>query len=270
MIVDADSVADEGLLAGLACHLDGGADAVQAQYLALEEEDSLNGRLRVAAFLLFHRTRFAGRAVLRLPCSLVGNGMLLSRRLLEAHPWTAYSAAEDLEYSVDLRLAGVKPVFAGAALVRGPVSSSGVAAKVQRQRWEGGRLRVIRAQLPSLVASVVRDRRMSLVDAAVDLAVPPLGILALLALTGAGATAALVPFGAAPAWLVAPWVIAVVGLVGYIFVGLAAAGATRSSYVALIAAPVFLVKKAVGAAGVVRASHRDTWIRTVRPSERGV
>src|SRR5260221_11108839 len=120
-VVDADSVAERGLLAGLTVHLEGGAEAIQGEYLVLPEDRSARGELRAAAILLFHRVRFGGRAALGLPCTLVGNGMLFSRSLLERYPWNAFSGAEDLEYSIDLRLAGVRPVFAGSALLRGPV-----------------------------------------------------------------------------------------------------------------------------------------------------
>lgn len=187
VVVDADSVADRGLLRGLASHLESGAEAVQAEYLVLADEASPRVQLRAVAFLLFHRVRFAGRAALHLPCSLVGNGMLLSRTMIERHPWNAFSGAEDLEYSVTLRVGGVRPVFAGSALVRGPVPASRRSAQVQRERWEGGRLYVARTALPRLLRTIVIDRRVSVVDAAVDLVVPPLGLLAAGVLAGGGA-----------------------------------------------------------------------------------
>jgi cellulose synthase/poly-beta-1,6-N-acetylglucosamine synthase-like glycosyltransferase len=267
-IVDADSIADRHLLRGLVDELAKGAEAVQGQYLALPDEDSTPARLRAAAFLLFHRTRFAGRAVLGLPCSLVGNGMLLSRQVLESHPWTAFSGAEDLEYSLDLRLAGVRPRFAARALVSGPVSGSGRGADVQRQRWEGGRARALRTHLPRLMAAIVRDRRGSVADAAVDLAVPPLGLLALMCLSGGALSVGLWLVGGS-ASAVVPWGVSVLALVGYVIIGLAAAGATMRTYGDLLAAPVFLARKAVGTVAVLRASRHDTWIRTERPSERG-
>jgi cellulose synthase/poly-beta-1,6-N-acetylglucosamine synthase-like glycosyltransferase len=269
VVVDADSVADPHLLRGLADGLARGCDAVQAQYLALDDDGSAANRLRAAAFLLFHRVRFAGRAVLRLPCSLVGNGMLLSRRLLESQPWEAYSGAEDLEYSLDLRLAGVLPHYASSALVRGPVSGSGKGAEIQRRRWEGGRLRAIRTHLPRLLATIVRERRASLVDAVVDLVVPPLGLLALASLSGLSLSLSLVLAGLVSTWIVVPWAISLASIIGYVLIGLAAAGASASTYRALLTAPIFLVRKAFGTFAVFRAAHRDAWIRTERPSERG-
>ena len=127
-VVDADSVADPGLLGALVARLEQGAPVVQAEYLGRDEDGSIRSELRAAAFLLFHRVRFGGRAVLGLPCHLVGNGMLFSREVLADHPWDAFTSAEDLEYSVDLRLAGVRPVYAGDARL----------GRTRGRAWAGG------------------------------------------------------------------------------------------------------------------------------------
>src|SRR5262249_50696064 len=121
VVVDADSVADRELLAQLTTALAAGADVAQAEYLVLADSASTRSRLVAAAFLLFHRVRFGGRATLGMPANLVGNGMLFSRRLLETLPWNAFTGVEDLEYSVQLRLAGFRPRYVPLARVEGPV-----------------------------------------------------------------------------------------------------------------------------------------------------
>ncbi len=221
-VVDADSVADPGLLGALVARLELGAPVVQAEYLGRDEDQSIRSELRAAAFLLFHRVRFGGRAVLGLPCHLVGNGMLFSRAVLADHPWDAFTSAEDLEYSVDLRLAGVRPVYAGEARLAAPVVGRGRAAQVQRLRWEGGRFHVVRTRLPLLLAAVFVHRRWSLVDAAVDLAVPPLGLLAAGSLLGALLGVLLLAAGVADWWAVVPWLVAVAAVPTFVVVGLAA------------------------------------------------
>src|SRR5213078_1600550 len=87
VVVDADSVADPNLLSALAAELAAGHAAVQGDYTILLEAGSQRSALTAAAFLLFHRVRFSGRARLGMPANLVGNGMLFSRALLKAHPW---------------------------------------------------------------------------------------------------------------------------------------------------------------------------------------
>jgi 1,2-diacylglycerol 3-beta-glucosyltransferase len=267
VIVDADSVADEGLLRGLAVQLEAGAEAVQGEYLVLDEDPSPGSRLRSVGFLLFHRVRFSGRARLHLPCNLVGNGMLLARSLVERHPWNAFTGAEDLEYSVYLRLRGVRPVFAVSARVRGPVPSARGAAQVQRERWEGGRLYVVRTALPKLLAEVFKRRRVSLLDAAADLAVPPLGLLAIVSLVGTATWLSLWGLGVTPAWPLVPWLVALGGILGFVMVGLVASGAPAWMYRSLLSTPIFLVRKATGTLRVLRHRPTDTWVRTERPSE---
>jgi cellulose synthase/poly-beta-1,6-N-acetylglucosamine synthase-like glycosyltransferase len=267
VVVDGDSVADRNLLKGLSKYLEQGADAVQAEYLVLDDSNSPGVQLRAVAFMLFHRVRFAGRAALRLPCHLVGNGMLLSRRLLEQHPWDAFTGAEDLEFTVTLRLNGVKPVFAGAARVRGPVPTSGRAAQVQRERWEGGRLRVASAVFPRLLREILVHRRVSLLDLAIDLAIPPLGLLTAGVVVGAVLVGALSSANVVSPWLLVPWLLGLTAVTWFVFLGLRSASAPGWMYRRLLSAPAFLARKVLGTAGVVRSRSSDSWVRTERPSE---
>jgi len=107
-VVDADSVAAPGFLETLIRPLEDGALAAQGESL-LFDDGSAAAAFRAGAFLLVNRVRPAGRAVLGLPCNLQGNGMLFSTGVLRANPWEAYSATEDLEYSINLLLAGIEP-----------------------------------------------------------------------------------------------------------------------------------------------------------------
>ncbi len=266
-VVDADSVADPGLLGALVARFEQGAPVVQAEYLGRDEDGSIKSELRAAAFLLFHRVRFGGRAVLGLPWHLVGNGMLFSREVLTDHPWDAFTSAEDLEYSADLRLAGVRPVYAGDARLAAPVVGRGRAAQVQRLRWEGGRFHVVRTRLPLLLAAVILHRRWSLLDAAVDLAVPPLGLLAVGSLLGASIGVVLLAAGVASWWAVGPWLVAVVAVPTFVVVGLAAARAPRSMWRALSVAPALVVAEIWTRLRLLRGLGETTWERTARPGE---
>jgi GT2 family glycosyltransferase len=269
VVVDADSVADRGLLSGLAAALEMGAEVAQGEYLALEEGTDARSLLRSAAFLLFHRARFAGRANLGLPCSLVGNGMLFSRKLVETFPWNAFSRVEDLEYSTDLRLRGVRPVFAAQARVRAPVSSSGPGARTQRLRWEGGRLEVVRSRLPVLLRSCVREGRWELWDAAADLAVPPLGVLAVAVSAGTAAGLLGRALGVVETRHLAPWLVASAALPAHVLVGLRAAEAPAGTFRALLAAPALVASELVARLGLLRRGGQPQWERTARPGELG-
>jgi exopolysaccharide biosynthesis WecB/TagA/CpsF family protein len=266
-VVDADSVAAPGLIAGLEAVMAAGAEAVQGEYLVLDDRTGRATALRQAAFLLFHRVRFAGRDLLGMPCTLVGNGMLFRRSLLERLPWDAFTGAEDLEYSVDLRLAGVRPRFAPEARVSGPASGLGSAGATQRMRWEGGRAHVLRTRMPRLVWAVVRHGRWSLLDAVVDLAVPPLGLLLLLILLGGTASLAAGLAGAVFLWAAIPWGASAALLAAYVLVGLRAARAPASAYLALLSTPRFLVAKLGTYRRMLRGTGAERWERTERPGE---
>jgi cellulose synthase/poly-beta-1,6-N-acetylglucosamine synthase-like glycosyltransferase len=267
VVVDGDSIAHRSLLRVLAARRDAGAPVVQADYRVLEDASAPRVQLRAVAFLLFHRVRFAGRAVLGLPCSLVGNGMLLDAALLDAHPWSAFSGAEDLEYSVRLRLDGIRPVFASDARLWGPVPASRGASQIQRERWEGGRWHVARTFLPRVLKRMLVLRQWSLVDILLDLTVPPLGLLAVSAVAGTAVAGMWALLGLSSPLVVVPWLVTIGAIAGYALVGVQAAEDPKAAYRAFAFVPVFLAEKVLGFAGVLRAKPLETWIRTERPGE---
>jgi hypothetical protein len=126
---------------------------------------------------------------------------------------------------------------------------------------------VVRTRLPRLLAEVTLRRRWSLLDAAVDLAVPPLGLLAAGSLLGAALGVTLVGLGVAPWWAGAPWLVAVAALPTFVVVGLAAGRAPRSMWRALLAAPALVVSELWTRLRLLRGLGADTWERTERPGE---
>ncbi|HSS59984.1 MAG TPA: WecB/TagA/CpsF family glycosyltransferase [Candidatus Limnocylindrales bacterium] len=266
VVVDADSIADPDLLSSLAACFEAGHEVVQGEYLVLAEDGSLRTRLGELAFLLFHRVRLSGRAALGMPASLVGNGMLFGRSTLLAHPWAAYTSVEDLEYSLNLREAGVRPAYAAHARVRGPMAPGYRAGSGQRVRWEGGRLYLARTRILRLVKAAASRRDPSLLDAAVDLAVPPLAAFALIDVAGLGLAAAASALRIAPGWVVATWAFAIVALAGFVLIGLRAGRAPLYLYLALLEVPRFLVWKLVAYARIVGGFDPSSWERTHRKS----
>ena len=262
VVVDADTTADPNLLAGLVGRLEDGAEVVQGESL-LVDDGSPEQALRAAAFLLVNRTKPSGRSVLGLAAGLQGNGMLFSRRVLADHRWSAFSSTEDVEYGLSLRAAGVSPVFARGAIVWSPVAPRGRAAETQQLRWEGGKLHLARTLSPRLVAQAFRERRPALLEAAVDLAVPPLGYLAAAAATVTAAGAALSWLDGLAGWAVSPAALALVEIPVYVLVGLIAADAPSGAYRALARAPWFVVRKALRAHRLLRF-RADSWVRTER------
>jgi cellulose synthase/poly-beta-1,6-N-acetylglucosamine synthase-like glycosyltransferase len=265
VVVDADSVADPDFLTVLVSRFEAGAEVVQGESL-LDEDGSAAAAMRAAAFLLVNRARPAGRSVLGLPADLSGNGMLFSRRVLLEHPWSAFTSTEDIEYTVRLRLEGIGPSFARGAILRSAPAPNPRAAEEQQLRWEGGQLHLARTYVPRLLARAVRERRPGLVDAAFDLALPPLGFLTAGAVATAAAAVALDATGHAPSWAVIPAGVAVVAIPVYVLVGFRAGRAPRSAYASLLRSPAFVLRKTSKAYRFVRF-RADSWVRTERPRD---
>jgi len=265
VVVDADSAADPSFLEALVAPFARGAHAVQGESL-LSPEGSPQAALRATAFLLVNRVRPAGRAVLGGACNLAGNGMLFSREVLLTHPWSAFTSAEDLEYSIRLQAEGVRPAFAGGAVLRSPAAPNPRAAAEQQLRWEGGKAHLARTQIPRLLARAVRERRPSLVGTAFELAVPPLGLLAAAVAVGTIVASVLLAAGAVPVWPLAPWVVAVAAIPLYVLVGLVAAGAPGWAYRSLLRAPLIVLGKLLHVRRVV-GFDAMTWVRTERAGE---
>ncbi len=215
-------------------------------------------------FLLFHRVRFRGRARLGMPANLVGNGMLLSRAVLAAHPWSAFTEVEDLEYSIALRRAGVRPFFARSARVAGPAPASASGAVRQRLRWEGGRLHVARTQLWPLVRDAIQRRDPGLLDAALDLATPPLSALSLFAAGGLMLSLVGVAAGVISWWGVLPWGVAVVAVPTFVVVGLWSAGSARRLWRVALGSPFFIGWKLMTYARLLRWHDVHGWERSDR------
>jgi cellulose synthase/poly-beta-1,6-N-acetylglucosamine synthase-like glycosyltransferase len=261
-VVDADSVADPAFLQALVRPLEEGAPAAQGESL-LFDEGSPGAAFRAGAFLLVNRVRPAGRAVLGLPCNLQGNGMLFSTDLLRAHPWEAFSATEDLEYSINLLVAGVEPRFVGGAVVQSPSAPSDEAATHQQLRWEGGKLHVARTRLGRVLAAAIRRRDAKLLEVAFDLAVPPLGLLTALAATGTVLTGIGIAVDFLPWWPIVPWAVALAAIPLYVLTGFRAAKAPPAVYRSLARAPLFVLKK-LGAIPRLARFRPDSWVRTER------
>jgi hypothetical protein len=262
VVVDADSVADRGFLTALVKPFDAGIPAVQGESL-LAEDGSPQTALRVAAFLLFNRVRAAGRDVLGLPAFLTGTGMLLARGLLLKKPWSAFTSAEDVEYSLELRLAGVEIGFAPGAVLLSPPAPNSVAADEQQLRWEGGKAHLAKTWLRRLTVRALRDRRPLLLLTAFDLALPPLGLLAAGVLAGTAVGTSLAFVGALSTWVLVPWLLALGSIPLSVVIGLKAGNAPPSGYRAMARAPLFILAK-------VPRAHRlwgyrgDRWVRTER------
>jgi 1,2-diacylglycerol 3-beta-glucosyltransferase len=249
IMLDADSVISPGFM--LACEraLADGAGAVQARSES-QRGRTLASETSLAAFTLQGVTLPRGRDRLGLFVRLRGTGMAIRRDAALAHRFTA-PASEDLFFSLDLLLGGVRCRHVESARLHSQGASSWNDFRGQKVRYEAGRMAAARAYLPRLVRRALRPGDAACLDAAWLLATPPFALAVLFLLAGVGM-----------ACLAAAWVVAAVlagGLVvlaGVIVTGLIQARAGVRTWLALLVAPWYLVWKAVvqlrAAASVLR------------------
>ena len=179
VVVDADTEVSTNLLEAFAVRIENGANAVQAHYAVLNSHASWRTRLMTIALASFHRVRSRARERLGLSCGIRGNGWCVTHRVLGQVPYLAFSRTEDLEYGIDLGLAGHRVEYADEAHVAAMMVAGEQAARTQRQRWEGGRMQLVRSKTLSLLQAATGQGDRVCLDLAIDLLVLPLSYVAL-------------------------------------------------------------------------------------------
>lgn len=260
-VVDADSTVTPNLLEAFASRLENGAGVVQAYYGVLNPDQSWRTRLMAIAHGAFHGVRSRARERLGLSCGVRGNGWCVSHAALARVPYRAYSLTEDLEYGIDLGLAGLRVHYAGEASADAEMAAGEQVASRQRQRWEDGRSDLVRDRTLSLLAAAWRRHSPVCLDLALDLLVVPLSqlvlLVALLIVLAAAAT------GLQPEF--APYLVggvvcaAIVG--SYVLRGWQLSGRGAAGLLDLLCAPFFIAWKLLLK---LRRYDRTEWAPTRR------
>lgn len=258
VVLDADSIVSPNFLRRMDARLEAGSQVVQAYYSVLNAGESQLTGLRYAALAALHYLRPLGRAALRLSCGLKGNGMCFSAPLMDRFGWRWFTLAEDVEFHLALVNAGVRVDFAPEAMVLADMPVSFGQANSQNQRWEQGRLYLLKQWVPGLVIDGLRRMSPLRLDAAVEQLIPPLSVPFASALVIGLLAAAL---GAQLALAFAA--LALVGQIAYLVAGLILVHAPLRAYLALSAAPSYIAWK-LALYGQALISKQTRWIRTSR------
>jgi 1,2-diacylglycerol 3-beta-glucosyltransferase len=258
-VVDADSVVSANLLESFAAGIDAGACAMQAHYGVLNASDSWRTRLMAIALGAIHNVRSRARERLGLSCGIRGNGWCVTHDLLDEIPYRSFSLTEDIEFGVELGLAGYRVGYCDESHVYGEMVTDENAARGQRQRWEGGRLGLIREKVPALIRAAIAQRSLLCVDLALDLLVLPLSYV-VVNVFGIVVIAAMNPDGFRSA-LLAVGIIDLLALTIYVCRGWMLSGIGIVGIWDLLRVPGFLFWKLL----IIRFHPKpDTWIRTKR------
>jgi hypothetical protein len=238
LMLDADSVIEPGFFDSCERAMASGAPAVQAR------SESGQGRTiaqeaAIAAFTLQGITIPRGRSRLGVSVRLRGTGMAIRREIALAHRFRA-PASEDLFFTLDLLLDGVRCRHVDSARLSSQGAGNWSTFGGQKMRYEAGRMAAAREYVPRLLRRAVRERDAACLEAAWFLASPPFATAAL-SLLAATALAALAGVPALAWVFAAGFALLVIALL----TGLVQARAKARTWLALVAAPWYLVWKAV-------------------------
>jgi cellulose synthase/poly-beta-1,6-N-acetylglucosamine synthase-like glycosyltransferase len=260
LVVDADSMVSSNLVCEVVERLGAGAAAVQCRYRVANESASLRARLMDVAFLAFNVLRPRGRSGWGVSAGILGNGFGLRGETLQKVPYTAASIVEDLEYHLRLVAASEKVDFVDGATVFGEIPAGNQAARAQRSRWEGGRLRMAGEWAPRLIAGIARGQ-WRLTEPLFDLLTLPLAYQVLLL-----SLAIFLPAPFRQYSVVALGVVALHVLCASLF-----GEQPLKTVLALASAPFYILWKVTTLDAVLSASRREArWVRTGRDNEAGL
>jgi 1,2-diacylglycerol 3-beta-glucosyltransferase len=258
VVVDADCAVSPNLLGAIEARMRAGARVVQVAYLVGNPHASAVAALRYASFALVNLVRPLGKARLGLSAGLFGTGMAFRRELLDRHPWTARSLAEDQEQHLRLVAAGERVVFAPEAQVVSAMPTTLRRSSSQQLRWDAGRARLIRAWSPRLLRAGLDRRDPTRLHAALEPLVPPQSLL-----LAANLAAALLSRRAGPAAArVAAGNLAVQAV--FVAGGLAVVRAPAAVWRSLALAPALVVWKLALLARLWSGRGPTRWVRTER------
>ncbi|OWT74806.1 MULTISPECIES: glycosyltransferase family 2 protein [unclassified Achromobacter] len=265
VVIDADTEVTPNLLAAFAARIEQGATVMQVHYGVLNPNDSWRTRMVTMAYGAFHAVRGRGRERLHASCGLRGNGMCMTHALLREVPFNIHSIAEDLEYGIVLGLHGHRVTYIDEASADAELIPSERGSRTQRQRWEGGRMMVVRAYTGRLLARALRQPSWICFELALDLLTLPLGYIVLQtgALLVAGTVAALLLPGAGLwTWPVLAAVLLVL-LVCHVLRGWQLSPLGPRALLDLLRAPFFVIWKLYV---LTRNRGNKSWIKTDRNS----
>lgn len=256
LIIDADTVVDSNFLNEFRKLFARGGDAGQAILRVANHQANLRTRLMNIAFLAFTYLRPLARHNIGLSSGLFGNGFGVSAKTVMQVPYECFSIAEDLEYHAELIVAGKHAEFLPSTAVYTEMCNEAASAKPQRERWEGGRLRVLLDYGPRLALNAMRRRTLTSFEPLLELLLLPLAyhllLLTILALISSG-------------MLLAYAVLGMLLVLVHVCQAMRLGRVEAEDWKALLSTPFYIGWKLLNLGGIIAAAHKHTpWIRTKR------
>ena len=265
VVLDADcAMAGEDVMALAAAAVASGR-AVQSRNLQRPRRDlPPTAALSDFAFLVKNLVRQQGSSRLGGVAMLTGTGMAIPWADFAAAPLATSDLAEDLALGVWLTRRGRPPRYLAVATVWSD-AVSGADLLAQRRRWEGGFIATARRRaLPLLIEGIRRGSRATL-WLGLHLLVPPLALLAMVAVAALLVTIGLAVAGAG--WWVPALLAVLLGLAGLAVVAAwARYGRDQIGARALLGIPAYMLGKLPLYRSIARGKAGE-WRRTRRAGE---
>jgi len=204
IITDADVQPRPGSIDALAGQAIRTARPAQSVYLLKQSADAPQNPVSLLAFRVRNLVRPLGLARLAGPCPLFGAGMAFPWEIISRAPLASPHLTEDVALALDLAASGHAPRLCPDALIEGDSAPNDQATVKQRRRWEHGHLSLIFSHVPRTFLKGLIGLRPHAMMLALDVMVPPLSLLVMLAgglmlLTWAGAALGWITVGPAVA-----------------------------------------------------------------------
>jgi cellulose synthase/poly-beta-1,6-N-acetylglucosamine synthase-like glycosyltransferase len=168
--------------------------AQMAYLMRVIENATIKQKISGFAWLLKNKIRLLAMDKMGLPVTLTGTGMAFPWQALETVNLGHGNIVEDMQLGIDCAINGYPPKFCPHALVYSDFPEQSAAELSQRTRWEHGHLQTIFQQFPRLVKESFSQKNWRLFLLALDIGVPPLSLLVMIALAGLSALGLLLIF----------------------------------------------------------------------------
>jgi cellulose synthase/poly-beta-1,6-N-acetylglucosamine synthase-like glycosyltransferase len=271
VVIDADTIAEQDFLKAMSSAFAGDTLAAQGYYGVQRPATSTSVALRYAALTCRHHLRPLGRTVLGGSCGLFGNGMAFRADLLDTRAWSGH-LVEDAEFQLELLLDDVIVAYVPGARVAAEMPDSLEGATTQNERWELGRLQLVKRFAPTLLTRSLRGGtlpRTTYIDAAADLLVPPLSVLAALdlAVITLGGVVRIVFSKRLGRVVLTGGLLSGTTLAMHVLIALRTTRSPASVYRSLLSAPSAILWKLGLLTRVARRPDNVAWTRTTRNQE---
>ncbi len=164
VVFDADNLVEDNFLKVMNDRLHQGEQIIQSYVDAKNPQDNWVTSTFSMMFWINDRFNLLSRTNIGLSAVLMGTGMCISAEAFTAVGWNTRTLTEDLEYSIQALLKGIKTSFAPETRIYDEKPLSFKASCIQRLRWARGQLAVVQYYVVDLLKKGVRDRSLTALD----------------------------------------------------------------------------------------------------------